>query len=641
MVSHGMIRSQQRFKSKRRQREAGRAANPEEVAAAHDILVALEKVDKNAAIYPAGSPTIQGFADELFAKATALLAKTRIVDFSVGANEIEYEGEVVLDGAKQERSLAFTLEDGGVRRLVLLEGLERAEVGALVQSLAEARAKGAEDLVTLLWARDLRHVGFVAASVYADPDEEAALDGIDGETTREKLVDRVKGRAVSFDQIAMVRSGAQRAKDESTIHEGPEATDVFDLRPEDEQGLRRWIDAERDQSPAAKQADVLLLLLEGVPGEEALRARLPVVARAIEGLLEEGDPVPAAELLAAVRRGSETLPAGSRAPTAGGPLRTFFQSVASPANGERLARFLARSHDDDSVRAVRLFLLGCGKHALVLAGDLLGLGASDASIVAALAQACGDDLAEVRHHAADPVAKVAVASLRVLTEAVGESGLDDYRRALLHRDPRVRSEALFAISRCREPRALDPLVDAVHDADAEVRLMALRAIPTSLPAPRPDLYQRVLKLVTDDNAREARTRVEQDLLFAALVRLDPERGHAFIDETVHAYPFLNRERAQKRRIHAIAALGEVATTRAEAYLTGLETAAKTPEVRAACRAALERCGAVRRTVKIIARRPAPAPAPATVPAEVAPESGPAPEAPRASQKGPAVERRAP
>ena len=100
----------------------------------------------------------------------------------------------------------------------------------------------------------------------------------------------------------------------------------------------------------------------------------------------------------------------------------------------------------------------------------------------------------------------------------------------------------------------------------------------------------------------SRSREEQDLLCAALARLDPEKGHAFLEESAGSYPFFGRERAQRLRTHAIAALGELGGERAEAILKAAEKSARTTDDQAACRAALERLVSSRGALKVFARR---------------------------------------
>jgi hypothetical protein len=589
-----------RFRKPRRAPGQAGDVSREELALVQQLVVALERIERAAGLYPPGSPAIQALVDELHAKAQAALARTKVVELHVGADVIEYEGHVVYDGSKGERSLAFTLEDGGVRRLVLLEGLERAEVDGIVAALHESRGKDAEDLVTLLWQRDLKHVSFVAVNVYADAAGEAAIESLDAGKAAEALVDRLKGRRISVDVVAAVKAGAARAAGDAGGAD-EEAPEVFRLGAGEQAEVRRWISDQAEESPAPLLASVLLALLS-VPGADdaARRRELGGLEGTLATLLDEGDIFTAAEVLVGVRRLAEPGAGGAggatgRAHAAGNPFKAFLAAAASKENGKRIARHLSRARDEEALRAARLFVVACGRHAFSLAGELLGGGPHDAAVISALAQACGGDVAEVRERVTDGNPRLAAAAVRILAEAAGDGALEDYRRALQHRDAAVRREAVFALSRCKDPRASEPLVAAFDDAAPEVRAVALRAFPPVLPAPRPELYERVKRRVEDEKAFDERPAEEQPRVLAALARLDPEKGTALLEGLARATSLLHRERTHRRRLLAIAALGEVATTRAEAILSSLADGAKQDDVRAACRAALDRAQLLRRS----------------------------------------------
>src|SRR5438874_1170156 len=102
-----MLRSvSAQLRAKRPKRDTGYGVARDEVVLARELIVALEKVEKAAPLYPPGSPTVKGFADELFDKATSLLARAHVIELWIGADEIDYEGEVVYDGGKSDRSVA-------------------------------------------------------------------------------------------------------------------------------------------------------------------------------------------------------------------------------------------------------------------------------------------------------------------------------------------------------------------------------------------------------------------------------------------------------------------------------------------------------------------------------------------------------
>jgi HEAT repeat protein len=591
-VSMPMPPSRRRWKKPRRAQTADPTRLREEAAEVREMLAALEKVEKTASLYPPGSGVLRDFTEDLFLKLGRLLGKVQVLELAVGADEIEYEGEVVYDGTKSERSLAFALEDGGVRRLVFLEGLERGELAALVEALREARQPDAEDLVTLLWQRGLRHVGYVTVNFFSDPLTDRALEKLDLETVGKTLVDRLRARELSIDQVAMVRSSRAGAPAEE------EGTEVYALSATESAEIQRRIADYAEESSAAPLAKVFLSLLAADSTEDVSRDRLAALQVTLGALLDEGDIAAASEVVTSVRRmadASALAASNTSAKLHANALRTFITNAAKKEVGAKLAQHLAKAREPD-VRAVQEYVRATGKHAFFMASELLGCSPHDARIIAAIAETCRQDFAHLRDFTADQNPRVAAAAVRILSDVAGDGARAEFNRATTHKDAAVRREAFLALARCKDPRALDRLIEAFDDAEPEIRASALRAFCASLVRARPELYGRALMLVEDPRF-EARPLSEQEQVYAILGRADPEKGVPFLERILARFALFHRERAHRRRLAVIGALGEIASQRAEEVLRRLAERTRNEEIRGTCRAALDRMELVRVTAE--------------------------------------------
>jgi hypothetical protein len=594
------LQGTRRWRKKRGGGAEGGAPRPE-VPEVRDLCNALDKIERSASLYPPGSGILRGFIDDVDNRLASLLERLQVVELSIGADEIEYEGEVVFDGTKLDRSIAFALEDGGVKRLVFREGLDRAEIVALVDALQEARKPGAEDLATLLWQRDLAHVSYIAVTFFSDLRVEQALERIDLEAAGRALVDRLRGRELAVDQVASVRGG--RDTTDEAAEEDP--LELFAIAPEEAAQIRRWIAECAEDSAAATVARAFLDLLSASAPEDVRRARLEALQALFAKLVEEGDVAAAAETIASVRRlaegGAPHVSLSTRAHGPGNPLRAFVAAAASKEVGAKLGKLLARASDDD-VAAIEQYVLVCGKHAFAMAADLLGT-PHDARMLAALAEGCRGDHAFLREHTSDGNARVAAAAVRILAQVAGERAAEEFRQACGHKDPVVRREAVLALARCPDPKVFDRLLAALEDPAPEVRAAALRAAASAVARARPEQYDVVLKIVEDERRFDARPEPEQESFFVILGKLDPERGTAYLARLVGKFSLLRRARARRRRLQAIAALGEIATERAEGILRRAGEGARQDAVRAAVRAALDRLEVVRRSAAPAAAPP--------------------------------------
>lgn len=569
-----------------------------------DIVASLEKLEKTAALYPPGSGVLRDFTDELHGRLARLLARVRVLELAVGADEIEYEGEVVYDGSKSDCSLAFALEEGGVRRLAFLEGIERGEIAAFVDALRDARAPGAEDLVTLLWQRGLRHVSYVTVDFFTDAATDAMLDRLDLEAAGHALVDRLRGRELAIEQVAAVRAPREGTRDEQ------DALDVYALTASETAEVQRRIADLGEGAEAARTARLLLALVAADAPDDVLRARLAALEETLAQLLDEGDIATAAEVVLGVRR----LAGAAQVAAAHGPakvhsnaLRTFIAAATRKEAGARIAGHLGRSRPpggaslpprgrgDVDAKAIQDYIRACGRHAFPVLVELLGVSPRHESrFVAAFAESCRSDFAHLRDFAVDPNPRVALAAVRVLSEVAGDAARPEFYAATTHKDAAVRREAFLALARCKDPRALDRLIEAFDDPDPEIRASALKAFSASLVRARPELYGRMLMLVEARARFDARPPSEQEAIFAILGKVDPDRGVPFLAGVISKFAIFGRDRVHRARLAAIAALGDVATAHAESIVRrAAESYARHDDVREACRRALDRMELVR------------------------------------------------
>jgi hypothetical protein len=555
----------------------------EEAAEVKEIVLGIERLDKSGTLYPAGSAVLRQQLDEAYDRLSRFLGRSHALELAVVGDEIEYEGELVYDATKSQdkTNLAYTLEDGGVRRLVFLEGIDRNELQGFCDAMKESRMPEADDLPTLLWTHGLRHVSYMTVHFYAE-ENDLAVEELLAQSVKASIVDRLRNRELGIDQIAMVRSdGYERSVD-------LELPEVFALSPQESAEIQRRIAEYQGDTGLAAFCRVIMSLLLHERGEEAIRFHLQTLQDALASLIDEGQLTIAADVVGGVRKLADQ--AGAYGAGRGNvvALRGFVAAAAKKEFGAKMADLLNRGRAE--LKPVVTYVRALGKHAIYIASDLLG-GRHDTKLISAIAEACGGDYAHIRDFVADDNVRLAAAAVRILSEVAGDGARVDFIRASSHKDPGVRREAFVALARCKDSRALDRLLSAFDDADPEIRGSALRAFGASLLKPRPELYARVLALADDKKFLE-RPAQEQETLFSILGKLDPSKGVPYLKDKLTRFALFNRALANRMRLVAAAALAEVATDEAEVALkSAMDKASE--DVHRACRSALDRLDLVR------------------------------------------------
>ena len=127
-----------------------------------DWLQILVRTIKAHRMYLSNNPTLHKFQADLEARTWSVLKEVGDLPLTVQQFDFLFENYSVYHNAAKEESLAFRFYSDGVREITLREGLEPQELRGFVEVLKRATdvATGQDDVVTLLWERDFRHIEY-------------------------------------------------------------------------------------------------------------------------------------------------------------------------------------------------------------------------------------------------------------------------------------------------------------------------------------------------------------------------------------------------------------------------------------------------------------------------------------------------
>jgi hypothetical protein len=115
---------------------------------------------KTCRLYDAGNPTVVRFREELARTFEQLLAEHGAVTYRFSAADVTCDGQSLYPARSREDNLAFAFYRDGVRGLTLSPGADARECDALVDAVLGVTGQNldGDDLVTLLWEANLKHV---------------------------------------------------------------------------------------------------------------------------------------------------------------------------------------------------------------------------------------------------------------------------------------------------------------------------------------------------------------------------------------------------------------------------------------------------------------------------------------------------
>lgn len=144
----------------------------EELSRARDLFKTFQKTTKTLTVYPKQNPISQKFITELDEKFTGFLntygdVRTRVEQFS-----LVYRDKEVFHSEDRQDNLALSLFLDGIREFTFHAGLSLNEIETFLDILKAApkEENPEDDIVTLLWEKELEHISYFVPEDVSDED---------------------------------------------------------------------------------------------------------------------------------------------------------------------------------------------------------------------------------------------------------------------------------------------------------------------------------------------------------------------------------------------------------------------------------------------------------------------------------------
>jgi hypothetical protein len=561
-----------------------------------DWIAALIRTIKASRTYPANNPTLHKFQVELESRTWSCLKEVGDITLVVQQFDLLYENYSVYHNADRNESLAFRFYGDGVREITFREGLEPHELRGFLDVLKRAveTVQVQDDVVTLLWERDFRHIEYLfipledltedsgQAPYKADPDEEGHEGGIPWPTRT--VEDEEPPPAGSGDAMPE-RSDDWVPKVEMSPTWDESIGVQFALSEDENLSLEQEI---RDEEQRALTDEVLEIVATILAAEDTPAGFLDSASafqRFIELAIEEGAVGRANELTARLRA-IAAKKAEAQAEFQG-IAEQVIREIGRPSFLGQMAPTL-NSHEDIDPAALTNFLVQLGSAAAPAICDLLGQVNQvryRRALCESLAISCREDVEVLIERLSDTrwyvIRNIVYILGRIAHQGV-ERALD---RALHHEDVRVRKEAVRALGNIESPTSRAYLISAFKDPDAGVRIQAAM----TLAAKRDDRAAQSILGVVQGAEFTRRDSNEREAFFEALGRCGSDTLVPKL-ESILTRGGLFSTGNEEERLHAALAMAWLGTPAALAILNR-EIQSKREPVRRAVETAL---GAVRK-----------------------------------------------
>ena len=505
----------------------------EELATATDVLLAMVKTSKGLKMYLPNNPLVTRFIEELKGKMNKHLANYGDFKLDIDQFELRYKGKVVYENREPKESIAFKMYIDGIRYLIFSEGIEEYELCDFLDIIGKDRPGDVDDdIVTLLWEKNLPHLTYILAEDFLE------FDGAGGS---------MGGAASQQEKI----SGIYRSI--TSLPTPPPMTivsqNILVLTAEEAEWLKKAREADEKRKPLDEVIQILTSILIGEKDREVFGEFVDIMAKLAENLVkseEMGYALNLVRFLGNLAK-NEQVPADKRDKISDS-IRTIFSQEAA----EALAGIIDKT-ELLSPEELSELLHTFGKPAITRICQLLVLVEKmkmRKAIIQALVE-IGYDTPEVfAQYLSDPRWYVVRNMAFILARIAHPGSLDSIVKVLSHRELRIRKEVLNYLERTPDQKAKNYLLKFLRDDSSVLRIRALQVLAHSKCT---FALNSIAAMVASEQFQEKGID-EKKAIYEALGELGGERMLPLFREMILKKYWFNKAKEKESVFYAVAGL---------------------------------------------------------------------------------------
>jgi hypothetical protein len=532
------------------------------------LLRDLLKVIKVLTLYPADNPLPAKMRDSIGARMIELVALFDGLQFTIGADELVYQKEIVFSDKSKEEALAGLFYQAGVILLEFRPSLTRLEFNSfldIIKTYINDRSPE-RDLVSLLWQAQLDTIRFrtvedVALSAYSS--EMTIQELRSGDQSRQDFSADIVYRSINLDDkdepepIAPSTVDAARQMGLS-LEPTADQPDPFQFLlnqkgeiPGDELAeIQALLQEDRYFDHCRAVVRILMETLQTWDDQPSLVETVGICEKVLDELLNAGAFAVAADFIHSLRSVQDERKTSK--PAFANRLTEFFQHAGDFRRIERLTEIINQQQMVDT-GALELYLEALGWESLAHIIEMLGkLVSKSARLMVCdyLARHGKGNLHIIGSAVRDKRWYVARNAVMILGRIGGNQALGFLSAMITHSDQRVRAETMRALTAIRTEEAAAMLGRFLNDRDSELRLACLKHLEK---IGGRKSYESLRTIVESPEFRKFSLE-EQEWFLVALSRLGGEEIVAFLGRIAGAFRFFPGAAVIRYQLAALTAL---------------------------------------------------------------------------------------
>lgn len=561
----------------------------QEFLLARDLSSSLVKAIKAFRFYPPDNPTLRGFRDQLFKKFQFYLNKHNSFTLQIGEYEFSFNGKVVYENTDVKASLAFLLYKDGLRELRFMKGLEEWEIEGLLDVIKRSDNLNQleDDLVTLIWEKDLTHISYLATDEFLEENPIPIPEDVD--QFRKKLLFTPPAHHVQVDVFEEdMEEGLDLDKMLLKPAEEPlpfvSNRSVYFIAPEEMERLRKEVEAETHSTAVFNVTDILFEILALEKESEPYKDAINYFNKILDALLVLGEFQKASDLL---KRFYITFKTYALKDWQREMVQKFIMGAGEAQRVELIGKILQKE-EGIRLEEVTGYLVLLQRNSIQPLIKLLGelKNSKTRRVVCDALAEIGKNAIELITPFIDDRRWFLVRNIVYILGRIGKEQAFPYlQKAFNHEEIRIRREAIQAFGLIGGSKAVGVLIRALTDADIRIRAMA--AISLGKVGKTAGLASLLEIVQAKEFPKKDPTEIKA--FFDAIGMVGSSEAIPVLEDLLERKSLFGRGKMDEMRHGAANALAMIGTPEAKAVLEAGKNA-KDESVRNACLQAIRSQG---------------------------------------------------
>jgi len=513
------------------------SVSKEEISSATDLIQAITKTSSALKMYMSNNPLLQRFLEDVKEKMGGHLERYGELKLDINHFEMRYKGKTVYENHDPKESIAFKMHSDGIISLIFNEGIEEREISEFLDIVGkEHQGDMDDDIVTLLWTKDLPHVTYIQAEDHLEFDTENT------------------GQAAATAQQEGIKNLYSDIPNTLTAAPMVIPQNIVTLSGREQEWLRNAIEIEEKRNPVEAVINILSSILFAEKDFATFGRFVDITVNMIGNLIHSGEIDYAMRL---IRFLSGLSASENLSPYHLDRVKKAMENIVSGEIINDLGRIIDTT-EKVTAKDLGEFLLLFGKAGIKPTYDLLG-GVQKRDMRRVILEALVEIgrgtpeaffpfLTDSRWH----MVRNAVYILRMIGSP---AAVEPVSRLIYHGEPKIRKEVFFYLDSIPDTRAKGYIIKFLQDKEITMRINALNTLARS---GFKDALKPILEIAASKDF-DKKDMSEKKALFTALGALGSDQMVPMLRDMLMKRYWFKKERAKEQIFLAAIGLRMVGT----------------------------------------------------------------------------------